>query len=152
MALKIGLISDTHGVLRPDVVEILGGCDHILHAGDVDRLEILEALRDIAPLQLVRGNNDWGRWAEALPRRLQFTLGGVSFFMTHNRMDVPAKLPGVQVVVFGHSHQYLQQEFDGRLWLNPGSCGWPRFGNGLTMALLYIEDQRLRVEQVTLES
>ena len=152
MALKIGVISDTHGRLRADVRRALAGCSYILHAGDIDREEILEELGEIAPVCAVRGNNDWGRWAEALPRRLQFTLGGVSFFMTHNRMDVPAKLPGVQVVVFGHSHQYLQQEFDGRLWLNPGSCGWPRFGNGLTMALLYIEDQRLRVEQVTLES
>ena len=152
MALKIGVISDTHGVLRPDVLEILSTCDHILHAGDLDRLEVLEELRDIAPVQAVRGNNVWGRWAEKLPRRLDFTVGGFRFFMTHNRMDIPAKLPGVQVVIFGHSHQYLQQEFDGRLWLNPGSCGWPRFGRGLTMALLHMDGQALEVEPVTLET
>ena len=71
MALKIGVISDSHGVLRPDVREILSTCDHILHAGDVDKLDILEELQDIAPVQLVRGNNDWGRRAEKLPRRLE---------------------------------------------------------------------------------
>lgn len=151
MVMKIGVISDTHGVLRPEVIETLQGCDYILHAGDIDKLPVLEALQDIAPVQAVRGNNDWGRWAEALPRRLPFTLGGIHFFMTHNRMDVPSQLGDTQVVIFGHSHQYFQQQIDGRLWLNPGSCGWPRFGKGLTMALMQIDGPNLQVQQMVLE-
>ena len=150
MPLKIGLISDTHGVLRPDVVDTLQGCDFILHAGDVDKPSILETLQEIAPVQIVRGNNDWGAWAEALPRRLQFTLGGFRFFMTHDRYDVPRKLEGVQVVIFGHSHQFFQERIDGRLWLNPGNCGWPRFGKGLTMALLHMDGHERNVEQIPL--
>lgn len=151
--MTVGVISDSHGVLRPEVCEKLQGCDYILHAGDIDKLPILEELRDIAPVWAVRGNNDWGRWADSLPRRTGFTLGGVNFFMTHDKFDVPRNLGDTHVVIFGHSHKYFQQEVDGRLWLNPGSCGWPRFGNGLTMAVLHIDNnQVLDVQQIVLET
>ena len=149
--MKLGILSDTHGRLRPEVAEHLTGCDHILHAGDIDRPDILERLEEIAPGCAVRGNNDWGSWAPRLPRTRKVTLGGVNFFMVHNRDDVPWNLTGVEVVVFGHSHQYFQSEAGGRLWLNPGSCGWPRFGKELTMAVLTVQDGALQVERIDLE-
>lgn len=149
--MKLGVISDTHGVLRPEVLGKLAGCDYILHAGDFDRPEVLESLADIAPVLGVRGNNDWGRWADKLPRQRRFELEGVKFFMVHNRMDVPTALGEVGVVVFGHSHRYYEERADGRLWLNPGSCGWPRFGQGLTMAILTLEGGGTRVERIDLE-
>ena len=150
MSLRIGLLSDTHGVLRPEVQEILSGCDYILHAGDLDSPEILEELEDLAPVQAVRGNNDWGGWAGALPRKARFTLEGYTFFMTHSEWDVPKRLPGVRVVICGHSHRYSEKEIDGRLWLNPGSCSWPR-GTGRTMMLLDIADGGLNIQKVELD-
>jgi len=151
MSIKVGVISDTHGVLHPEVLETIQDCDFILHAGDIDKQPVLEAIQDIAPVYVVRGNNDWGRWAERLPRCLQFTIGGVRFMMTHNRMDLPRDLGDAQVVIFGHSHQYLHEQINGRVWLNPGSCGWPRFGRGLTLALLTIHEKGLDVQQVAFE-
>lgn len=150
MAVKIGVISDTHGRLRPEVAEHLRGCDYILHAGDVDRQEILDRLEDIAPVCAVRGNNDWGYWARKLPRSRTVELGGVKFFMVHNRQDAPWELGDVQVVVFGHSHVYLEERFEGRLWLNPGSCAWPRFGGGISMALVTVDGGEVQVEKIAL--
>ena len=150
MAAKIGVISDTHGTLRPDVVERLKDCDYIIHAGDFDRESLLLELEDIGPLCAVRGNNDWGSWALRLPRTRKVTLGGVNFFMVHNRDDVPWNLTGVEVVVFGHSHQYFEERVRGRLWLNPGSCSSPRFGRGLSMAIATIENGVLQVEKIAL--
>lgn len=147
--MKLGVISDTHGVLRGEVLDNLRGCDYILHAGDIDKQSVLDTLQDIAPVIAVRGNNDWGVWADALPVWRRFTLGGVNFFMTHDRYQTPKQLGDVQAVIFGHSHQYFREEIDGRLWLNPGSCGWPRFGRGLTMALLELPE--LRVQQLVLK-
>ena len=149
--MRIAVISDTHGRLRAETAEQLKGMDCIMHAGDLDDPGIFQELDRIAPVYGVRGNNDWGGWAQELPRLMRIDLGGIAFCITHKRADVPRNLTGVDVVICGHTHQYAEEWIQGRLWLNPGSCGWPRFGNGLTMALLYIEDQGLRVEQVTLE-
>lgn len=91
MTIKIGVLSDTHGLLRPAVLEVLRSCDCILHGGDVNKPEILDTLRSIAPLYVVRGNND-REWAEGLPQSLTVTLGGIPFFMVHNKKDVPADL------------------------------------------------------------
>ena len=108
MTIKIGVLSDTHGLLRPAVLEVLRSCDCILHGGDVNKPEILDTLRSIAPLYVVRGNND-REWAEDLPQSLTVTLGGIPFFMVHNKKDFPADLGDARVVVFGHSHKYLEQ-------------------------------------------
>ena len=108
------------------MVEYLKTADAILHAGDINRPEIVDQLRQYAPLYIVRGNND-KEWAEHIPHHLTVTLGGVSFYMVHNKKEVPAGLPGIDAVVFGHSHKYFQEEKDGILWLNPGSCGPRRF-------------------------
>ena len=125
--IKIGIISDTHGLLRTEVLDILQSCDCIFHAGDVDRPELLDTIRSLGALYVVRGNND-GCWAQNLRRSLNFTVGNVKFFMVHDRKDVAWELGDTQVVIFGHSHQYFAKEIDGRLWLNPGSCGRSRFG------------------------
>ena len=98
---KIGIISDTHGLLRPEVLEILKDCKYILHAGDVNKDEILDVLRSMGNLYVVRGNNDKD-WAENLRTSLSFTIGGVKFFMVHNKKDVAWELGDTQVVIFGH--------------------------------------------------
>lgn len=150
MTIKIGVLSDTHGLLRPAVLEVLRSCDCILHGGDVNKPEILDTLRSIAPLYVVRGNND-REWAEGLPQSLTVTLGGIPFFMVHNKKDVPADLGDARVVVFGHSHRYLEQRRDGRLWLNPGSCGRRRFDQEITMAVVTVDGGALRVEKLVFQ-
>lgn len=147
--MRLALLSDTHGLLRPAVVEYLQSADAILHGGDINRPEIVETLRQYAPLYIVRGNND-KEWAAALPHDLTVTLGGVTFFLVHNKKEVPADLSGVDVVLFGHSHKYLQEERDGRLWLNPGSCGPRRFHQEITMMMAEVADGKITVEKITI--
>lgn len=147
--MKIAILSDTHGLLRPEVLEYLKTADVILHGGDINRQEIVDALRRYAPLYVVRGNNDKA-WAEAIPHHLKVTLDGVTFCMVHNRKELPADLDGVDAVVFGHSHKYVQEEKDGLLWLNPGSCGPRRFHQEITMMMAEIVDGVLQVEKITI--
>ena len=149
MKTKIGIISDTHGLLRPQVLEILKTCDCILHGGDVNKPEILDQLRWLGNLSVVRGNND-KEWAEGLSENLRFTIGGVNFFMVHNKKNMARNLDGVDVVVFGHSHKYFEKEVDGRLWLNPGSCGRRRFDQEITMAVMTVEDGSFEVEKIVI--
>ena len=147
--MKLAILSDTHGLLRPEVLEYLKTADVILHGGDINRQEIVDALRRYAPLYVVRGNNDKA-WAEAIPHDLKVTLDGVTFCMVHNRKELPADLDGVDAVVFGHSHKYVQEEKDGLLWLNPGSCGPRRFHQEITMMMAEIADGILQVEKITI--
>lgn len=150
MKTKIGIISDTHGLLRPQVLEILKTCDCILHGGDVNKPEVLDELRWLGNLYVVRGNND-KEWAENLSENLRFTIGGVNFFMVHNKKNMARNLDGVDVVVFGHSHKYFEKEVDGRLWLNPGSCGRRRFDQEITMTVMTVEDGTFHVEKIVIE-
>lgn len=147
--MKLAILSDTHGLLRPEVVEHLKNADAILHGGDINRQAIVDELRQYAPLYVVRGNNDKG-WAETIPHHLTITLDGVTFTMVHNKKEVPADLSGVDVVVFGHSHKYVQEEKNGRLWLNPGSCGTRRFHQEITMMMAEVTDGKIRVEKITI--
>lgn len=149
MAKKLGIISDTHGLLRPEVVEILKSCDCILHAGDVDRPELLDELRYLGSLYVVRGNND-GDWAQNLSRTLRFKMEGIEFFMTHNKKDVAWNLGNAQIVIFGHSHHYFEEMIDERLWLNPGSCGRRRFGGDVTMAVMEIDSGNWKINKILL--
>ena len=146
---KIGIISDTHGLLRPEVKEILKDCKYIFHGGDVDRPELLDELRTMGFLYVVRGNND-GYWAQNLCRSLKFTVKGVRFFMVHDRKDVAWELGDTQVVIYGHSHKYSCQEIGGRLWLNPGSCGYSRFGGEVSMAVMTVENGAWKLEKILL--
>ena len=145
--MKLAILSDTHGLLRPQVVEHLKTADAILHGGDINKPAIVEQLQQYAPLYIVRGNND-KEWAEGIPHNLTVTLEGITFFMVHNKKEVPADLLGVDVVVFGHSHKYVQEEKDGLLWLNPGSCGPRRFHQEITMMMVKIEDGTIQVEKI----
>ena len=149
MPAHIAVLSDTHGLLRPEVLCIVRTCDCILHGGDINRPEILKELRTIAPLYVVRGNND-KNWAEGLPQSLSVTLEGVTFFMVHNKNDVSLELGGAKIVVFGHSHKYFEQELDGRLWLNPGSCGPRRFGQTIIMAVIEADQGQYQTEKITI--
>ena len=127
----IGLISDTHGLLRPEVAPALAGADLILHAGDIDTLEVLEQLRSLAPVVAVRGNNDEGDWATAIPETQVTQVGSVRIYMLHdlNDIDVSPVAAGFQVVVSGHTHQPAIDRRDGVLFVNPGSAGMPLDGD-----------------------
>ena len=147
--MKLAILSDTHGLLRPEVAEHLKTADAILHGGDVNKPGIVDQLERYAPLYVVRGNND-KEWAEQIPHDLTITLGGVTFYLVHNKKEVPADLTGIDAVVFGHSHKYLLEERDGVLWLNPGSCGPRRFHQEITMMMAEVENGTLQVEKITI--
>jgi uncharacterized protein len=139
--LRIGLISDTHGLLRPEAVRFLHGCDHIIHAGDIVKAEILDELRQLAPVTAVRGNNDTGGWAASLPDTRTLTLGGVSIFVLHDLHELRSHPhpDHVRVIVCGHSHQpQVVQQPSGALIVNPGSAGPRRFKLPVTAAELTI--------------
>ena len=147
--IRVGIISDTHGLLRPQVEETLKHCDRILHAGDFDSGRLYDQIRHLGSLTAVRGNNDLGRWADKLPDILRFTIGGVRFLMVHDRQDLwGEELSGTDVILFGHSHRFCYEEEDGVLWLNPGSCGKRRFGLPLTMCVMEISDGIYRVHKM----
>ena len=150
MAAKIGILSDTHGLMRPEVMEILKTCDYIFHAGDVNKPELLDMIRPLGFIYVVRGNND-REWAEGLAKTLHFTVEGVEFFMTHNKKDVAWNLGSDQVVIFGHTHKYQEKIVDGRLWLNPGSCGRRRFDQEITMAVMTVDQGKYQVEKIVIE-
>jgi putative phosphoesterase len=136
----IGLISDTHGLLRPEAVRALAGVSHIIHAGDIGGAEILEALRKIAPVYAVRGNNDKGPWAAAIPLCEALELEGVSIHVLHDlkEIDLDPKAAGFDVVVSGHSHKPTVTERDGVTFINPGSAGPRRFKLPVTVGYLDI--------------
>lgn len=146
---KIGILSDTHGLLRPEILEILAGCDVIFHGGDINRPEIVEELQKIAPLYVVRGNNDKG-WAEAIPHDLTATVEGLTFYMVHNKKEAAENLEGIDIVLFGHSHKYTETVIENRLWLNPGSCGRRRFHQEITMAVMTVEGRAYQVEKIVI--
>jgi putative phosphoesterase len=150
--LRIGLISDTHGLLRPEALAFLAGCDHLVHAGDIGGPDILERLAAIAPLSVVRGNNDHAPWAAAIPASLTLALGGVRLHAVHDIAElsiVPAEA-GVQVVVSGHSHKPSLTERAGVLYVNPGSAGPRRFTLPISAGELRIAEGRVTPRLVTL--
>ena len=135
--MKLGILSDTHGLLRQEVLDRLAGCDAILHGGDINNQGILDTLASVAPVYAVRGNND-REWAASLPEALALELGGVRLYMTHKKKDLPDGLDGYDLVVVGHSHRYELQRLGDTLLINPGSCGPRRFNQAITMALAEI--------------
>jgi putative phosphoesterase len=137
----IGLISDTHGLLRPEAVDALSGVQRIIHAGDIGGPEVLEALRAIAPVDAVRGNNDKGRWAAKIPPFLTLELQGISIHVLHDvkELDVDPHTAGFDVVVCGHSHKPVITERAGVQFVNPGSAGPRRFSLPVTVAYLEVK-------------
>ena len=147
--MKIGVISDTHGLLREEILEILRSCDCILHGGDINNQDVLDTLEQIAPIHVVRGNND-KEWAEHLPHDLTVQLGSLKIFMVHNKKEIQSLPIDVDMVIFGHSHKYFEQVIDGKLWLNPGSCGKRRFGQEISLAVLTIDGGSYQVQKIVL--
>ena len=150
MAKRIAVLSDTHGLLRPEVLDAIAGCDAIIHGGDINKPEIIERLKEIAPVYVVRGNND-KEWAEHIPVTLTFQIEDCRFFLVHNKKEVPKDLTGIDAVIFGHSHRYFEQTIDGRLWLNPGSCGKRRFDQEITLAILTVDSKASSVQKITIQ-
>ncbi|MGG7634581.1 metallophosphoesterase family protein [Pseudomonas sp. ES1] len=138
--MKVGVISDTHGLLRPEALAALEGCALIVHAGDIGKPQVLEALAALAPLRVVRGNNDVALpWAQGLPDVDRFEVQGWQVLLVNDLADVPAHLDqGVQWVITGHSHKPLIEQREGRLYLNPGSAGPRRFSLPVTLALIEV--------------
>jgi uncharacterized protein len=150
----IGVISDTHGQLRPEAVEALRGSDRILHAGDVGDPDILDVLAKLAPVTAVRGNVDTGPWARALPETEVVEAGGVSIYMLHDigRLDLKPESAGFRVVVYGHSHRPKIEEKSGVLYFNPGSAGPRRFRLPVSVGRLVIRAGTVRAELVELKT
>ncbi|MEO5820413.1 MAG: metallophosphoesterase family protein [Vicinamibacteraceae bacterium] len=139
--IRVGLISDTHGLLRPEALAFLAGSDHIVHAGDVGDPTILEALAAIAPLTAIRGNVDTDAWARRLPETTRVTIDGVTIHVLHDvaALRIEPHAHGIRVVVFGHSHKPSVTERDGVLYVNPGSAGPRRFRLPIAVAELRID-------------
>ena len=139
----IGVISDTHGLLRPEAGTALHGVEMILHAGDIGKPEILEELSKIAPVTAVRGNNDTGEWARNIPDFQRLEIGGISIYMLHDlkEFNYADETIDADVLIFGHSHKPMIEERDGVVHLNPGSAGPRRFKLPVTVALLNVEGQ-----------
>jgi putative phosphoesterase len=146
--MKIGLISDTHGLVRPEALQALAGVDRIIHAGDVGGAHVIEALSGIAPVDVVRGNNDKDPWGAKLPSWLALEFEGVGIHVLHdvNEMDVDAAAAGFHVVIAGHSHKPMVAERDGVLFVNPGSAGRRRFSLPVTVGYLMVAAGTARAE------
>jgi putative phosphoesterase len=152
-ASQIGLISDTHGLLRPEAVEALRGSD-LIHAGDVGDAGILTALRGLAPVVAIRGNVDTEPWAKSLPATEVVTAAGVNIYMLHNResLDLVPEAAGFSIVLSGHSHKPGQESRRGVLYINPGSAGPRRFKLPISVARLNLKAKPWNTEFVTLKS
>jgi putative phosphoesterase len=149
----LGVISDTHGLLRPEALEALRGSELIVHAGDVGSPDVLSGLEAIAPVVAVRGNNDRGPWAERLPAFETLELGGVSFYVLHDldELDLDLRAAGFAAVIAGHSHQPRAEERDGVLFFNPGSAGPRRFRLPISIGRILVEGSRVTGVLRTLE-
>ncbi|MFB9994178.1 metallophosphoesterase family protein [Deinococcus oregonensis] len=153
--LKVLVISDTHGLLRPEVLALVEQAGAVVHAGDVGKPEVLDALREAAPgeLSVIRGNVDRVAPLNTLPETLLVELGGVWIYLIHdlNQLDLVPEVAGIRVVISGHTHQQRVAERGGVLYLNPGSVGPRRFRLPVTCAWLQLEAGQVRAEPVTLE-
>ena len=148
----LGVISDTHGLLRPEAVQALRGAQHVIHAGDVGSPEILKKLATIAPVTAVRGNVDKDPWAQQLPETQVLETGGISIYLVHNltQLDVKPEAAGFRVVISGHSHIPKQEVRNGVLYFNPGSAGPRRFKGPVSVGRLSIDGAEVSAELVML--
>jgi len=149
---RIGVISDTHGLVRPTALTALAGVEMIIHAGDIGKPEVLQALRAIAPVVAVRGNNDTEAWAEGLPEAEVVEVGMVALYVLHDvhQLDLDPAAAGFQAVISGHSHQPSIATRQGVLYVNPGSAGPRRFKLPISVACLSIEGQAIEARLIEL--
>jgi putative phosphoesterase len=151
-ALRVGLISDTHGLLRPEARAFAGSCDYIIHGGDIGSAAILDELSAMAPLIAVKGNNDRQPWAAHLPQTEMIRIGGVFIYVIHDlsELDIEPHAAGAQVIVSGHSHKPSIEMRNGILYVNPGSCGPQRFSLPLSVGEIRVEGTKVRARTVEL--
>lgn len=150
----VGVISDTHGLLRPEALDALKGSDHIIHSGDVGDPEILDRLREIAPVTVVRGNVDHGKWAAKIPETEILEVENVSIYVLHiiEKLDLKPQPAGISAIIYGHSHVPKQEMKDGVLYFNPGSAGPRRFNLPVTIGKLIVQERGVRGEIIQLVS
>jgi putative phosphoesterase len=151
--MKIGIISDTHGLMRPEALMALKGSQRILHAGDVGGPDVLDSLGRIAPVIAVRGNVDRGRWCASLPEIEVVEFAGVSIYLLHDlaRLDLSPEAAGFRMVVYGHSHQPMMEDKNGVLFFNPGSAGPRRFHLPVSVGIVTIRAGHIQPELMRLE-
>ena len=147
MTMKIGILSDTHGLLRPQALDALKGCDLILHGGDINKQTVLDMLNEIAPVHVVRGNND-KEWAAGIPPALDMTIGEIRVYMTHKKKDLPDDLTPYDLVIVGHTHKYAVSRVGNTLLVNPGSCGPRRFDQPITLAIASVQGKSIVVSRI----
>ena len=147
------MISDTHGLLRPEALAALAGVERILHTGDIGAREVLAGLEWVAPVTAVRGNNDRDAWAAEIPETEVVEVGGVALYVLHDlhALDLDPRAAGFAAVIAGHSHQPRLDERDGVVYLNPGSAGPRRFKLPISLARLTVTGPRVRAELITLQ-
>jgi putative phosphoesterase len=152
--LRVGLVSDTHGLFRPEARAFLVGCDYIIHGGDIGQTDILEQLAAMAPLIAVRGNNDTQPWAARLRETELIRVGSVFVYVIHNlaELDIDPGAAGVRVVVCGHSHQPMLEQRDGVMYVNPGSCGPRRFKLPICAGEIMVSGSAVRARVVVLSA
>jgi putative phosphoesterase len=150
----IGVISDTHGYVAPAVLKAFADADLILHAGDIGEPDVLKALKNIAPLVAVRGNMDFGKWANCLPQEDTVEIGGTCIHVIHDvqRLRTGEMSSGVSAIVFGHSHRRLARETEGIYYLNPGSASYPKYGESASVALLHLQNGKLDTEFISISN
>jgi putative phosphoesterase len=151
-ALRVGLISDTHGLLRPEAKRFASDCDYLIHGGDIGSPDILEELAAFAPLTAVKGNNDGQAWAAHLPATEMIRIGGLFVYVIHDvaELDIEPQAAGVRVIVSGHSHKPSVKEREGVLYVNPGSCGPQRFKLPICVGELLVQGGDVRARTIEL--
>jgi putative phosphoesterase len=151
---KIGVISDTHGLLRPEAVEGLRGSDFLIHAGDIDEPTILDKLAELAPVTAVRGNVDRGAWTKKLPTSAVLEVGCVSIYVVHNlqELDLKPEAAGFAAVIYGHTHVPKKENKNGVLYFNPGSAGPRRFQLPVSVGRLVVDGAKLKGELLELKA
>jgi putative phosphoesterase len=138
---KIAVISDTHSLLREEIIKEIKKCEIILHAGDIASKETMKKLEALGTTYFVRGNGDKGSWAESIPEHLEIDIYGVRIYIIHNRKQIKDDVSEKDIVIYGHSHKYMEEQQNGVCYFNPGSCGPRRFHQEITMAILTIDDE-----------
>ena len=147
---RVGIVSDSHNYVSKQMLAILKTCDYVLHAGDVTTECVLDQFRAYGRFYLVRGNSDRDQWAYRIAKRQLFKIGGLTFLMVHDQMDAGRLVEKADIVIHGHTHRYSEEVFRGRLWLNPGSCGSPRYGQA-SMVVMEIQDKQYTIQKIILQ-
>lgn len=150
--MKIGILSDTHGVLKDTFLDELQSCDYLLHAGDIGSLKCYETLKDLhVPLYIIKGNCDKGEWTKYLPETLAAPIGGKIFYLVHKKSDLPYPQPEADFIITGHTHHYEVSKRGTTTFINPGSAGRSRSGSSCTIAILTLDGNDVSISPIYTE-